>query len=123
MVQPEVQARNSKKGFQESILSSFKEWWSLSTRPDSLPCLLGRGWAPKKKQITHQKKRNTPELISGPKITSRHRNQSGDTKTPTWFQQSSRKISKTFPVFQGAHFRVSTPQPQRLKPNRFAVGN
>ena len=35
------------------------------------------------------------------------------------FQQGSR----TVPVFRGVHFRVTTPWPQRLKPNRFAVGN
>lgn len=31
--------------------------------------------------------------------------------------------SKTVPVFCGVHFRVTSPRPQRLKPNRFAVGN
>ena len=35
------------------------------------------------------------------------------------FQQGSR----TVPVFRGMHFRVTSPRPQRLKPNRFAVGN
>ena len=35
------------------------------------------------------------------------------------FQQGSR----TVPVFRGVHFRVTSPRPQRLKPNRFAVGN
>ena len=37
-----------------------------------------------------------------------------------WFQQGSR----TVPVFRGVlHFRVASPRSQRLKPNRFAVGN
>ena len=35
------------------------------------------------------------------------------------FQQGSR----TVPIFRGVHFRVTSPRPQRLKPNRFAVGN
>ena len=35
------------------------------------------------------------------------------------FQQGSR----TVPVFRGVHFSVTSPRPQRLKPNRFAVGN
>ena len=35
------------------------------------------------------------------------------------FQQGSR----TVPDFRGVHFRVTSTQPQRLKPNRFAVGN
>ena len=35
------------------------------------------------------------------------------------FQQGSR----TVPVFRGVHFRVTSPRPQRLKPNRFAVGS
>ena len=35
------------------------------------------------------------------------------------FQQGS----TTVPVFRGVHFRVTSPLPQRLKPNRFAVGN
>ena len=35
------------------------------------------------------------------------------------FQQGSR----TVPVLRSVHFRVTNPRPQRLKPNRFAVGN
>ena len=35
------------------------------------------------------------------------------------FQQGSR----TVPAFRGVHFSVTSPLPQRLKPNRFAVGN
>ena len=35
------------------------------------------------------------------------------------FQQGS----KTAAVFRGVHFRVTSPRPQRLKLNRFAVGN
>jgi len=38
------------------------------------------------------------------------------------FQQGSRAVP-VFPVFPGVHFRVTTPRPQRLKPNRFAVGD
>ena len=35
------------------------------------------------------------------------------------FQQGFR----TVPVFRGVHFRVTSPRPERLKPNRFAVGD
>ena len=35
------------------------------------------------------------------------------------FQQGS----GTVPVFRGVHFRVTSPRPQRLKPNRFALKN
>ena len=35
------------------------------------------------------------------------------------FQQGSRTVL----VFWGVRFRVTNPRPQRLKPNRFAVGN
>ena len=42
------------------------------------------------------------------------------------FQPNSEKFqqgSRTITVFRGVHFRVTSPRPQRLKPNRFAVGN
>ena len=42
------------------------------------------------------------------------------------FQLNSKRFqqgSRTVPVFRGVHFRVTSPRPQRLKPNRFAVGN
>ena len=35
------------------------------------------------------------------------------------FQQGGRNV----PVLRGVHFHVTSPRPQRLKPNRFAVGN
>jgi len=44
--------------------------------------------------------------------------QEGSNKVPGRFQQGSR----TVPVFQGVHFRGTTPRPQRLKPNTIAVG-
>ena len=41
---------------------------------------------------------------------------------PAWFQQVSRgRVQQA--VFRGVHFPVTTPLPQRLEPNRFAVEN
>ena len=42
------------------------------------------------------------------------------------FSTQQRKVPARFQVcssFSGMHFRVTSPRPQRLKPNRFAVGN
>ena len=60
--------------------------------------------------------------------------QEGSSTVPAIFQQRSSKVparlqarfqqgSRAVPVFPGVHFRVTTPRPQRLKPNRFAVGD
>ena len=45
--------------------------------------------------------------------------------SPAWQPNSERfqQGSTTVLVFRGVHFRVTSPLPQRLKPNRFAVGN
>ena len=59
--------------------------------------------------------------------------QQDSSKVPTRPQKGSRTFqqrsgtapasSRIVPVFRGVHVRVTTPGPQRLKPNRLAFGN